>query len=102
MGDHHTELCRTFLHPFPGIGMTLSWEAALTDAAVLGRTVSPACRAAFQAAVVRSAASENMTGRRRWQAVVLLLLPLLLPCEPLSHQSRLPQAHQEGSVLRLF
>lgn len=102
LGDRHTELCRTSLHPFPGISMTLSWEAALADAAVLGRAVSPACGAAFRAAMVRSAASENMAGRRRWQAVVLLLLFLLLPCELLSHQSCLPQAHQEGSVLKLF
>lgn len=56
-----------------------------------------ACRSAFQAAPVGPAGSESAAGRRRWWALLLLL-----PREPLSHQIRFPQAHQEVSVLGLF
>lgn len=43
----------------------------------LSGDTSPACRSAFRAAAVLSAASKSASGRRRWQVL------LLLPCEPL-------------------
>lgn len=61
---------------------------------------SPAWGSAFRAAPVGSAASKSAAGRRRQQALLLLLLLLLH--EPLSHQIRFPQAHQEVCVLGLF